>query len=552
MELFLVLALAAVFFFSRLHTPLLEPEEGRYAEIPRQMLAEGSWLVPILHGQPYLDKPPLLYWLVMASYSLFGVHDWAARLVPGVAGLLTIAVSYFWARRTAGNRAAILGSGMLCLSAEFLYYGRMLTMNGLLALFVTATLAFTHFALQATGKRKQLAWIALAGLACGFGLLTKGPVILAVVVPPLLLLPRLDQRLHRPGFAGWSLFAGATFLIAAPWYLAVCFRDPEFAGYFFWRHNITRFVQPFDHAGPVWEYLPGLLFGMMPWTLLIFPMFRALFQHSGEAAKRRPAALGMFLLAFLWMFVFFSLAGSKRPGYIVPVLPPLALALGCYLDSILDKRGGIGVAGAISALRSRMAYAATVIMLAAGIGLAVLSRRIGGSSQGAAWMLAIACGLSLVVALYHIRKARFPWLTPTLITAIVLFAGIQNLLPQYARRFSVRHAIEMQQHRITSPEMRVICYPHGFDSASFYLERGDVSSFARDRRAVMVARLEENPKALLMVQTRHLPEFLAKLPPTLEFIPLQKEEMITIGEVRRREEVPHFWLAERSPSAKQR
>ncbi|HLW66235.1 MAG TPA: glycosyltransferase, partial [Gemmataceae bacterium] len=139
-EFVALLALAAMFFFCRLHTPLLEPEEGRYAEIPRQMLVENHWLVPTLHGQPYLDKPPLLYWLVMTSYSLFGVHDWSARLVPGLAGFLTIAVSYFWARKTVGHRAAILGSGMLCLAAEFVYYGRMLTMNGPLALFVTAAL----------------------------------------------------------------------------------------------------------------------------------------------------------------------------------------------------------------------------------------------------------------------------------------------------------------------------------------------------------------------------------------------------------------------------
>ena len=87
----LVMAVAALLFFSRISTPLLEPEEARYAEIPRQMLADGQWLVPHLHGQPYLDKPPLMYWAVMASYSVFGVHDWAARLVPALAGLLTVA-----------------------------------------------------------------------------------------------------------------------------------------------------------------------------------------------------------------------------------------------------------------------------------------------------------------------------------------------------------------------------------------------------------------------------------------------------------------------------
>src|SRR5437879_5517240 len=90
LPLLLVLAVACLLFFSRLDLPLLEPQEARYAEIPRQMLDSGSWLTPVLHGQPYFDKPPLLYWLVMGCYGLFGVHDWAARLVPGLACVLTV------------------------------------------------------------------------------------------------------------------------------------------------------------------------------------------------------------------------------------------------------------------------------------------------------------------------------------------------------------------------------------------------------------------------------------------------------------------------------
>src|SRR5262249_37081993 len=157
---------------------------------------------------------------------LFGVHDWAARLVPGLAGFLTILVSYLWARKTVGHRAALLGAGILCLSAEFLYYGRMLTMNGLLGLWVTATLAFAHFGLQAEVRRKQWMWLTLGGLACGLGLLTKGPVILALTLPPLSILPRLDRRMRRPGLAVWSVFALAAFILAGPWYFMVWWREP--------------------------------------------------------------------------------------------------------------------------------------------------------------------------------------------------------------------------------------------------------------------------------------------------------------------------------------
>src|SRR5947209_15783135 len=124
-SLLILLAAAALLFFSRLDLPLLEPQEARYAEIPRQMLRDGSWVVPTLHGQPYLDKPPLLYWLVMVSYRLFGVHDWAARLVPCSAAFLTVLVTYGWGRRVLGGRAAFLGALVLCLSGRFVYLGRM-------------------------------------------------------------------------------------------------------------------------------------------------------------------------------------------------------------------------------------------------------------------------------------------------------------------------------------------------------------------------------------------------------------------------------------------
>ena len=109
--------------------PELEPDEARYAEIPRQMLAEGKLLVPVLHGQPYLDKPPLLYWLVMGSYRLFGIHDWSARLVSCGAAFLCMIVTFLWAKRVCGARAALAGAVILCLSARFVYLGRMLTMG---------------------------------------------------------------------------------------------------------------------------------------------------------------------------------------------------------------------------------------------------------------------------------------------------------------------------------------------------------------------------------------------------------------------------------------
>src|SRR5262245_3367618 len=183
-SLWIVLIVAALLSFTRFRCPLQEPQEPRYAEIPRQMLHEGRLLVPVLHGQPYLDKPPLLYWLVMGCYAAFGVHDWAARLVPGLAGVLTVLVTYLWGRRAVGERAALCGALVLCLSAGFVYRQRMLNMDSLLCLWVTAALASAHVALTC-GPSLRRRWWLLAAAACGLGLLTKGPVALVLILTPL-------------------------------------------------------------------------------------------------------------------------------------------------------------------------------------------------------------------------------------------------------------------------------------------------------------------------------------------------------------------------------
>src|SRR5262249_34794229 len=159
-----------------LNCPLQEPEEPRYAEIPRQMLAVDKFVVPVLNGEPY-DKPPLLYWLVMASYKLLVVSDWSARLVSAVAGLCPALVSYYWGRRVAGGVPALAGALILCFSVRFVYLARLLTMNSLLCLWVVGALAAGHIALS--GNRLRWRWWLASALACSLGMLTKGPVALA-------------------------------------------------------------------------------------------------------------------------------------------------------------------------------------------------------------------------------------------------------------------------------------------------------------------------------------------------------------------------------------
>jgi len=321
--------LASVLLFPWMRFALFEPDEGRYAQIPFEMLTHGEWIVPTLQGEPYLDKPPLFYWLVMLAYSVFGVHDWAARVVPALAVLASVLVSYALGRRLVGERSAFWGALALVLAPGFVGTGRLLVLDGLLTLWVTTSIFAAALAVQA--NRLHYGWWLLAAAACGLGVMTKGPVAVLLLAPPLIAHRWLAGSSAAIGWLGWTLFAGVIFTISAPWYLAVSIASPEFGGYFFWKHNVLRFLQPFDHERPVWFYVPLLLIGIFPATLLLPAAVRWLGSSDESAARQRCPTLGYLLLAGGWCVFFFSMAGSKLPTYVLPALPPLCAALGAFL-----------------------------------------------------------------------------------------------------------------------------------------------------------------------------------------------------------------------------
>jgi 4-amino-4-deoxy-L-arabinose transferase-like glycosyltransferase len=353
----LLLILPAVLLYPCLAFPLFEPDEGRYAEIPREMLQRGEWVVPYLQGEPYLDKPPLFYWLVMLSYRTFGVHDWSARLVPALAVHGCVLLTYLLGRRGLGERAALWGAGLLAVAPAFAGMGRLLLLDGVLTLWTTLALLAVFEALR--GPRLRWGWWLLAAAACGLGVLTKGPVALLLLAPPAWAYRRLSGSPWRLGRWAQSAFAAVVLAVALPWFVAACLRLPDFATYFLWHHNVVRFLHPFDHIQPVWFYVPVLLLGLLPATLLLVPFVRFLVSGDERVARRRPPEMGFLLLAGAWCVLFFSASGSKLPTYVLPAFPPLALAFGQFVAARDRWRGPAVLGGATFAL---MALAHLVVL----------------------------------------------------------------------------------------------------------------------------------------------------------------------------------------------
>jgi len=329
LSLLFIVLLPALLLYPTRSFHLLEPDEGRYAQIPKEMLERGSWIVPTLQGQAYLDKPPLMYWLIATSYSIFGVNEAAARLIPAMCVHATILLVYLLGRRSIGERGAFWAAVLLTVSPGYLGVARLLLLDGLLTLCVTASFLCGFEAVR-TAKLLRGWWIA-AAICSGLGFLTKGPISEVLLFPPLVAFAWLTQSTLRIGWRQCLLFAAIVIGVNLPWYIAIYVKQPEFLKHFFWEHNIMRFVKPFDHLEPVWYYVPILLLGFLPGVVFLVPYLVGMLRGHKEAMEARSPAGGFWLLAGLWCVAFFSFSGSKLPTYILPAFPPLCLALGEFI-----------------------------------------------------------------------------------------------------------------------------------------------------------------------------------------------------------------------------
>lgn len=336
---------------------LIGPDEPRYAQVAREMFSRGDWVTPTLGGQPWLEKPVLYYWEAMASYSVFGVSDWAARLPGAVsATLLVLGIFLFFRRFRPGGQ---LDAALIALtSVAFVGFGRAAATDMPLAsCFGLAMLAW--FAWVETDERR---WLALFYFFSGAGVLAKGPVAVffAVVVIGLYALwmrvPGLIWRtLWLPGIA---LFL----LTMLPWYTAVQMRNPEFFRVFFLEHNLARFSSNlYRHEQPFWYYIPVALAGWLPWTALVATSLvtavRAVFRRDGDGDGTSTGdTFTPFLVVWtLVPIVFFSLSHSKLPGYILPAMPAGAMLLADRLWRM--RRANTGLATWLMLLHALLAGA---------------------------------------------------------------------------------------------------------------------------------------------------------------------------------------------------
>jgi len=356
----LLAAIAAIVLLPRISYPLLDPDETRYAEIAREMLNSGNLLVPMRQGKPYLDKPPLLYWLTVGSYMAFGTTAGAARLVTTLAALGTVLSTYWLGTGMIGRRAAWVGAFLQLACIGFILSGRFLFMDSLLTLFTTISLLAGYSAIRGPSFRPGM-W-ALAAVACGLGVLTKGPVTGALCLPPLAAASWLTSGSARLSFRSWVGYAGIVGAIALPWFVAISFQQPAFTGEFVLTHHLERFFSGLSHEEPIWFYVPVLLIAMLPSTILLPATITCLMQKGPRGRELRTWDVGYLLLFAVWTLGLFSISQCKLPPYILPALPPLCMVIGVALCAIVSD----APAGAfLNYVRLRSPRDMSIIMLLA-------------------------------------------------------------------------------------------------------------------------------------------------------------------------------------------
>jgi len=315
--------------------PLFDPDEGRNAEVAREMAATNDYVLPHFDGLPYLDKPIVYFASAAAVMEVLGPTETAARLPAYLFTLATLVVVVWFARRRWGTDAGWLAGLALATMPLVLAYARTTIMDSALAFCTTlAILAFWD-------ERPVLAWAAI-----GLGAITKGPVAilvpLATLIPYSLLTGRRLRRLFP--LAGLAVFA----VVALPWFLAVSHRVPEFPHYVFVRETFERVTtKRFHRTAPFWYYLPIVPVAAFPWIVPALGGLKS-WRWAWLARRVNPRAQESVFLAcwVLGPLLFFTLNQSKLPQYVLPLMPAFALAAARLLTrqaSELGGGGGIGV-----------------------------------------------------------------------------------------------------------------------------------------------------------------------------------------------------------------
>lgn len=323
-----------VFFYGIGSCGLFDNNEGLYAQIAREMFLSRDYIMPTLNSGLYIEKPPLLYWMIALSFEVFGVSEGSARLVPALAGFLSVMSLYYGMSKIESPRHGFYAALILSTSMGFIIFSHMIFFDVLLTFFLTLSLLFYYRWWQGQNRFMLLCFYVFLALA----FLTKGGVALVLVGLTLLVfwgVERGDAARVIKTFDYLGLFV--FILLAAPWHILAAAREPQFLHFYFINEHIYRFLDkrlPRDYyRGPVYYYFHRLALYLLPW----FPLLSLLWNQPKNTARSRQFL--KFLVCWIFIFLaFFSISKAKANYYVVTILPPIALYLACVVVNVENAK----------------------------------------------------------------------------------------------------------------------------------------------------------------------------------------------------------------------
>lgn len=315
--------------------PIAIPDETRYAEIPREMIVSGDWVVPHLNGLKYFEKPVLGYWLNALSITLFGENAFAIRLTSALsAGISALMVFFLIRRFGGGSQTGILGAAAYLTCLLVFALGTINILDSMLSMFLTGAITSFFFAHKENRPSRKFAFLALFGVFCGLAFLIKG--FLAFAVPLVTIVPFMlwERRFKELIKISWVPFL-TLLIVVLPWCIMVHLRESDFWNYFFWTEHIKRFISPIpgQHPKPFWYFIPILAGGALPWLFLL----PAVFSGVKGVVRSKDSLVRFAICWFLFPFLFFSACSGKLIPYILPCFPPLVIIIAIGLVNYFER-----------------------------------------------------------------------------------------------------------------------------------------------------------------------------------------------------------------------
>ena len=329
----LLAMLLGVLFLTFLgNRPLFVPDEGRYAEIAREMMVSGNYAIPHLNGIVYFEKPPLFYWLGASAFRIAGVHIGSIRLINALFGLLGCLLTYAVATTLYDRKTGLIAACILGTSLLYFVMAHMVSLDLPVTFFIMATLYASLIGIETKSNSKRRLFIYLAAIAGALAVLTKG--LIGILFPLMIvgLWILLNTKRRRPITVIKNLYLPTALLlfllIAMPWHVISQLHYPQFFSFYFIEQHFLRYTdRTIGHDEPIWFFIPYLMIGFLPWIIYLPQTIklhiRALYQKNATAEN--PSFSLFFLVWLIFIFLFFSFSKSKLIPYILPLFPALAI-----------------------------------------------------------------------------------------------------------------------------------------------------------------------------------------------------------------------------------